>query len=141
MIMILEDRGVKKESFMQIQDAAVADARTVHDSLGQFQKILKPHHLGASYRLDYIVDHLIKLGLDIRSKDPNRKLEDAFFYRLQKFAMTHVLRDIKHGARFPIPKSYLLVGVADEGPAYEKAGYKNVYCLPEGKIFGRWTHQ
>ena len=140
MIMILEDRGVNKGAFVEVQEAAVADARTVHDSLSQFQKILKSHRLGTSYRLDYIVDHLIKLGLDIRHSDRDRDLQDAFFNRLQNFAMTHVLRDIKHNAKFPIPKSYQLVGVADEGPAYVNAGYKNVYCLPEGKIFGRWTH-
>jgi RNA-dependent RNA polymerase len=50
--------------------------------------------------------------------------------------MNDVLRDIKHSARIPIPESYLLVGVADEGPAYKKAGLTNVYILPEGNIFG-----
>ena len=137
MVMILEDRGVKKESFMVLQDMAVADARTIHDSLVQFRHILKAHKLGGAFRLDLILDRLMKLGLDLKSCNPDQRLNNAFLGRVRHFAMTHVLRDIKHGARIPIPKSWLLVGVADEGPAYVNAGYKNVYVLQKGKIYGK----
>lgn len=136
MIMILEDRGVKMKDFMALQDMAVADARTIHDSLAQFRKVLRAHSLGSSYRLDFVIDQLAKLGLELNHLDHERRLSNAFLTRVRHFAMTHVLRDIKHGARIPIPKSYLLVGVADEGPAYVNAGHKNVFVLPEGKIYG-----
>jgi RNA-dependent RNA polymerase len=135
MVMILEDRGVKRQSFMSLQNSAVANTRTIHDSLAQFRHVLRLHSLGTSYRLSFIIERLVGLGLDINTKDPEKRLDNAFFARLRDFAMTHVLRDIKHSARIPIPNSYLLVGVADEGPAYVGKGYENVYILPEGKIF------
>lgn len=136
MVMILEDRGVKKQSFMSLQNAAVKNTRTIHDSLVQFRHLLKFHTLGTSYRLSFIIERLIGLGLEINTEDPEKRLDNAFLARLRDFAMTHVLRDIKHSARIPIPNSYLLVGVADEGPAYVEKGYENVYTLQEGKIFG-----
>jgi RNA-dependent RNA polymerase len=137
--MILEDRGVTKESFMALQEIAVANARTIDDSLVQFRQVLKAHSLGGGFRLDFILDQLMKLGLDLKLRNSEQRLDNAFLGRLRHFAMTHVLRDIKHGARIPIPKSWLLVGVADEGPAYASAGYKNVYELPKGKIYGKIT--
>jgi len=136
MVMILEDRGVTKESFMTLQDIAVAEARTIDDSLVQFRRVLKAHSLGGGYRLDWILERLMKLGLDLKCRNPEQRLDNAFLGRVRHFAMTHVLRDIKHGARIPIPKSWLLVGVADEGPAYVTAGYENVYQLQKGKIYG-----
>lgn len=64
------------------------------------------------------------------------RLNNPFFERALQFAKNHVLRDIKHGARIPIPDGHHLVGVADEGPAYKAAGHENVYCLPESHIYG-----
>lgn len=138
MVMILEDRGVKKQSFLSLQNLAVADARTIHDSLKQFRTVLRAHSLGGSYRLSFIIDRLIDLGLEIgpEASDANTKLNNEFLVRVRYFAMTHVLREIKHSARIKIPKSYLLVGVADEGPTYIEKGLENVYILPQGKIFG-----
>ena len=140
MVMIMEDRGVKKDSFMTLQDAAVADARTIDDSLPKFKQVLRSHQLGGSYRLDSLVYHIMNIGLDIGPGNPEQRIDNSFWSRLRHFAMTHVLRDIKHGARIPIPKSFLLVGVADEGPAYiGKPGFENVFTLPPGKIYGKVT--
>ncbi|KAF7980169.1 hypothetical protein HWV62_39639 [Athelia sp. TMB] len=138
MVMIMEDRGVKKDSFMTLQDAAVADARTIDDSLLKFKQVLKSHQLGGSYRLDSLVYHIMNIGLDIGPGNPEQRIENSFWSRLRHFAMTHVLRDIKHGARIPIPKSFLLVGVADEGPAYAgKPGFEKLFTLQPGKIYGK----
>lgn len=138
MVMILEDRGVKKESFMTLQEAAVADARTIDDSLIKFQSLLKKHQLGGSYRLESLVSRVMGIGLDIGPGNPEQRIENPFWSRLRHFAMTHVLRDIKHGARIPIPQSYHLVGVADEGPAYVgQSGFENVYTLGPNKIYGK----
>lgn len=138
MVMIMEDRGVKKDSFMTLQDTAVADARTIHDSLTKFKQLLKGHQLGGSYRMDSLVFRLMGIGLDIGPGPSEQRIDSLFWSRLRHFAMTHVLRDIKHGARIPIPRSYLLVGVADEGPAYAgKPGFEKVFSLPPGKIYGK----
>jgi RNA-dependent RNA polymerase len=134
--MVLEDRGVKMDSFMDLQNMAVADARTIDDSLIRFKQVLKTHGLGAGHRLGFIIEELMKLGLDLKACSPEQRLDNVFLGQARRFAMTHVLRDIKHGARIPIPQSWLLVGVADEGPAYVAAGYENVYTLPQGKIYG-----
>jgi len=52
--------------------------------------------------------------------------------------MNHCLREIKYKARIPVPKSYQLVGVADEGRAYIDEGLKeeDVYTLKPWQIYG-----
>lgn len=68
-------------------------------------------------------------------------LNNSFLSSTLKFAEFHVLREIKHRARIPVKDSYVLVGVADEGPEYRGRGIKRineqkVYCLIEGNIYG-----
>jgi RNA-dependent RNA polymerase len=63
-------------------------------------------------------------------------MDNPFFSQLRQVAKNDVLRDIKHSARIPVPDSYLLVGVADEGPAYEAAGDTNIFKLQESQIYG-----
>jgi RNA-dependent RNA polymerase len=41
--------------------------------------------------------------------------------------MNHSFREVKFKARIPVPQSYQLVGVADEGQAYINEGKENVY--------------
>ncbi len=134
--MILEDRGVGVEAFMALQDEAIADARTAHDSIDQLYKILMVHGLGTPYRLAKIVKKLTALGLDLRHPDSRNILNSPFLNRVIHCAVNTVLHDIKHSARIPVPNSYKLVGVADEGPAYVAQGYPDVYTLQEGEIYG-----
>jgi RNA-dependent RNA polymerase len=135
LIMVLEDRSVKKEDFITLQESAVADARMIDDSIEQFRKILNSHSLGTGFHLSFLMKRLNDLRLDLRSPNPAQTIDNAFFARLRRVAMNHVLRDIKHSARIPVPKSYQLVGIADEGPAYQNMGYENVYVLPPNKIY------
>ncbi|KAG6814591.1 hypothetical protein H0H92_000120 [Tricholoma furcatifolium] len=136
LIMILEDLGVRLDSFIELQENAVADARTIHDSSSQFQSVLNDHNLGQSYRLSHLLLKISKeLQLELHPKHPNPGYDNDFFSQLRGVAMMDVLRDIKHNARILIPESFLLVGVADEGPAYKAAGVDNVYTLDEGNIF------
>ncbi|KAF7337989.1 RNA-dependent RNA polymerase [Mycena venus] len=135
MVMALEDRGVRKAAFTKLQDIAVAAARTIDDSIEQFRAVLRDHALGSNFRLPFLLQRLKELGFDLKAKRHTPGIDNEFFTQLRQVAMNDVLRDIKHSARIPIPESYLLVGVADEGPAYKKAGYSNVYELPPGKIY------
>jgi RNA-dependent RNA polymerase len=52
--------------------------------------------------------------------------------------MNHSLREVKFNARIPVPRSYQLVGVADEGLAYieEGANEEDVFTLGPGRIYG-----
>jgi RNA-dependent RNA polymerase len=134
--MVLEDRGVPSKNFMELQEDAVAAAWKIDDTIEEFRAILRSHGLGNGYRLAHTMQRLHELGLDLKLSDPAKVVDNTFLNRVRKFAKNHVLRDIKHGARIPVPNSWLLVGVADEGPAYKKAGLDNVFCLPAGKIFG-----
>ncbi|KAJ7256500.1 RNA dependent RNA polymerase-domain-containing protein [Mycena haematopus] len=135
LVMALEDRGVRKVAFSKLQDNAVAAARTIHDSISQFRAVLRDHSLGNNFRLSFLLQKLEAMGLDLRSKHRIPGVDNEFLRQIRQVAENAVLRDIKHSARIPIPESYLLVGVSDEGPAYKKAGYSNVYELPPGKIY------
>jgi RNA-dependent RNA polymerase len=138
--MVLEDRGVTLDAFTDLQEVAVKEARTINDSIERFSGVLVSHNLGTEFRLAQTLRALEKLGFDLQHSNDQEAINNQFIVNLQHFAMNHILRDIKHKSRILIPESWLLVGVADEGPAYEgKPGYENVYSLPEGKIYGKLT--
>jgi RNA-dependent RNA polymerase len=137
LIMVLEDLGVKRESFEKLQDEAVADAKTIHDSVDGFCEILDTHSMGYRYHLSYTMKRLKeKYGLDLHTQNDVLGIDTQFLQQVREVAMVSVLRDIKHRARIPVPEGHFLVGVADEGPAYEKNGYKDVFTLKEGQIYG-----
>ena len=136
--MLLEDVGARKESLLDLQRLAVKRARTIDDSISQFNDVLASHNLGSGYRLRHTMGRLQdRYNLDFKSESPRTiAMDNPFFVQLRQIAMNDVLRDIKHSARIPVPDSYLLVGVADEGPAYEAAGHKDVFKLQESQIYG-----
>ena len=135
--MLLEDVGVRKVSFLDLQRLAVERARTIHDSISQFNDFLVSHNLGSGYRLRHTMGRLQdRYNMNFKSEIPQSSMDNQFFSQLRQIAMNDVLRDIRHSARIPVPNSYLLVGVADEGPAYEMAGYTNVFKLQESQIYG-----
>jgi RNA-dependent RNA polymerase len=135
--MVLEDRGVEKKDFLKLQQLAVAKIHMSSDTVLEARQLLREQQLGGAYRLAYIFQCLNALGVGMEyEKHVKYRLDDPFFERLIQFAKNHVLRDLKHGARIPVPDAHHLVGVADEGPAYKAAGHENVYCLSEGEIFG-----
>lgn len=136
LIMILEDRGVYKQAFLDLQEAAVANIHMSSDSVMQCRQLFREHSLGGSYRLSYVWQMLNAVGLGMEyEKNARVVLRDPFFERLVQFAKNDVLRSIKHNARIPVYDGYLLVGVADEGPAYEAEGFENVFKLQEGEIY------
>jgi RNA-dependent RNA polymerase len=138
MVMVLEDRGVRKEAFIGLQDAAKAEIYLSEDSLTNFRRLLKSHSLGNKFHLSFILEQLHLLGLDVQNNANKRAIESVFLRRLLRCSMVHALREIKFKARIPVPNSYQLVGVADEGPAYirEGANPEDVFTLPEGHIYG-----
>lgn len=127
---------MRKDAFIALQDDAVAEAKTIHDTMTKFASTMQSHSLGYCYRLSLVLNRLESLGLELNDANQRRSLEDPFLRQVRQVAMTAILRDIKHSARIRIPDSYLLVGVADEGPAYVEAGHTNVFCLEAGQIFG-----
>jgi RNA-dependent RNA polymerase len=133
--MILEDRGVPPTVFMNLQDEAVREARTIHDSIDSFKNVLKSHSLGIQYGLPGILHGLKQLGFDLKGK---LNADSAFLKQVRQMCMIDVLRELKHRCRIKVPGSYLLVGVPDEGPSYAAEGMENVYCLGENEIYGQY---
>ncbi|KAI0718290.1 RdRP-domain-containing protein [Fomitopsis betulina] len=140
LVMIMEDRGVDKNAFIELQERTKTDIHTASDSMELFYRLLKVHKLGQAFGLDYIIRRLRTIGMGFKHEKDVTVLKDPFIDRLIHFAKNDVLRDVKHGARIPIPDSYLLVGIADEGPAYEAEGVENVYTLKENEIFACVHH-
>ena len=104
LIMVLEALGVPYRVFKEYQDGAVREAQDSRRDLEQAGRLLESFGLGTSFRLSSVLFHLHKLGVPMQ-KDP-------FYKHLMDFAINHVLRELKHHARIPIP-GHTLVGVAD----------------------------
>jgi len=121
---------------MELQQHVVAEARTAHDSVNIFAGLLESHGLSQPFRLASTLRRLNSLGLELNPKLLQRNIDTPFLTQVRACAINHVLRAVKHDARIPIPNSYMLMGVTDEGPAYERRGYENVFKLPPGKIYG-----
>lgn len=106
LIMILEGLGVRYEVFQDFQNQAVHKTEMATRSLSAAADLLQTHGLGLSFKLPSVMLGLAKLDLETLAEDP-------FFNRLLQLVVYHVLRDLKHRARIPIPNAWTLVGVAD----------------------------
>jgi RNA-dependent RNA polymerase len=138
--MALDNLGVRKQAFVDLQEDAKARIFLASDSLKTFAGLLRSQSLGSKFHLAIILEELIKLGLDFRDSILQNKeaIRSAFLGRLVRDSMNHSLREVKFKARIPVPRSYQLVGVADEGRAYINEGEQpdNVFTLGEKQIYG-----
>lgn len=134
LVMVLEDRGVSIQAFLELQERAVSDTRRADGSLSMFVDLLEKHKLCQNFWVSDILKRLGSLGFELNPDQMQLPLNTPFLSRLRSYAINHVLRGVKYRARIPIPESYMLPGVADEGPAYVNRR-DNIYCLPQGKIF------
>ena len=105
LIMVLEGLGVQYGVFKKYQDRAVSEAERARKDFIRAGRLFESFGLGSSFRLPSIMYHLHKLGVPMQKGDP-------FYKHLMDFAINHVLRELKHHARIPIP-GFTLVGVAD----------------------------
>ncbi|KAI9060668.1 RdRP-domain-containing protein [Trametes sanguinea] len=136
LVMVLEDLGVRKEAFLTLQEKAKAAVVTASDTMATTIELLRKHNLGNTFGLRWILQHLQEAGMGMPREGQQRMMDNAFILRLVKYAQSHILREIKHEARIPIPKAHQLLGVADEGPEYvEQRKMENVFCLKENEIF------
>jgi len=135
--MALEDLGVRKQAFVDLQEEAKARIYLASGSLNIFVGLLKSQSLGGQFHLRFILEQLMKLGLDFRDHLDKGAIGSAFLGRLVRDSMNHSLRDMKFKARIPVPRSYQLVGVADEGRAYINEGVQpdKVFTLREKEIY------
>ncbi|KAI0251717.1 RNA dependent RNA polymerase-domain-containing protein [Lactifluus subvellereus] len=134
-VMVLDNCGVKTQTFLDLQENAKASIYHSRHSLERFRELLASYNLGSRFQLTFIIKRLAKLGLDF--DNDKKTIRSAFFERLIRYSTNHSLRDIKFKARIPVPNSYQLVGVADEGRAYINEGAKedDVFTLKEGFVY------
>jgi hypothetical protein len=64
--MALEDLGVKKQAFVDLQEEAKARIYLASGSLPIFVGLLRSQSLGGQFHLAFVLEQLIKLGLDFR---------------------------------------------------------------------------
>ena len=112
--MILGGLGVPTEVFLHLQRNAVEETNEASKSLKGAAGLLEKHGLGSAFTLPSTFSNLRKLGIDFESNVTPSGLLDPFMDRCMKFAVHHVLREIKFKARVPVPECWKLVGVVDE---------------------------
>lgn len=105
LIMLLEGLGVPFEAFEAFQNAAVQDVQSSAEAMGSAAFMLECHGLGGSFRLPSVMNNLSKRGF--------KSLDNRSYHRILEFSVHHILREMKHHARIPIPGGWTLVGVAD----------------------------
>ncbi|OBZ79741.1 putative RNA-dependent RNA polymerase 1 [Grifola frondosa] len=101
LIMLLEGLGVPYEVFQTLQANAVREAQDSVESLERAARLLETYGLGASFRLTSAMLGLHKLGVGPLH-------DDSFWEQMMDFAVNHVLRELKHHARIPVPDSWTL---------------------------------
>jgi len=113
LIMLLETLGVPLDPIMELQRKAVDKTITASKSINTAAELLEQHGLGTSFHMTSILLNLHKLDADLESASREGEFV-SFLKRVLKFAVNHVLRDLKYKARIPVPNAWTLVGVADE---------------------------
>jgi hypothetical protein len=69
--MALEDLGVKQKAFVDLQEEAKARIYLAGGSLPVFVGLLRSQSLGGQFHLAFVLEQLIKLGLDFQG--PSRQ--------------------------------------------------------------------
>lgn len=132
--MVLEDKNVPPAVFEHLQSQAVAHMLSIDESLESFEDALSAHGLGTAFRLPALLKRFVSIGCKLDAHDP-WSIDTPFLQQVRQIAKVHIQRELKCEARIPIPASYNLVGVPDEGPTHQHLkGYENVFCLPQGHI-------
>lgn len=142
--MILEDRFVDAKVFLELQQRAVAQIRSASGAFDRLRSLFRMNSLGTAFSLAETITRLEALQVDLRSMSEqtmgDQIHQKPFFGRVAQCSMNTLLRDMKYRCRIPVPQSWKLAGVTDEGPKYEanrnNAG-RNVYTLEEDEIFGK----
>lgn len=123
---------------MDLQERAKASIYFSTDSVENFSGLLKTYGLGDRFHLVFILEQLARLGLDLKDSTGRMAIKNTFFERLLRSSIHCSLREVKFKSRIPVPDSYQLVGVADEGRAYIEEGEdeNRVFTLKPGTIYG-----
>jgi RNA-dependent RNA polymerase len=111
MIMLLEGLGVDAKHFLDLQRSAVQETKSAAEEISSAIYMMESYGLGTSFKLGSVWNNLSrKLDLSFRTMCSD---EDLFTMRILDYSVNHVIRELKHHARIPVPNSWTLPGVAD----------------------------
>ncbi|GAA5856048.1 hypothetical protein JCM8547_002955 [Rhodosporidiobolus lusitaniae] len=111
LISALDDLGISTTALLKYQSRAVEELSSeALDTVYGTLNVLKRYQPGRATRFSSLLGSILNMNekLDI-------KLEEPFLRTSSKALRTRALRDIKNGARIPLPASWKLMGVPDEG--------------------------
>lgn len=106
LIKILEDLGIPRDLFLELQRQEVESLRQAVRSSRQAAIFLDQSHIAKSTRLPWLISMLHSLGLHY--------VHDSFLKRAVELAILMKLRDLKYKARILVPKGVTLYGIMDE---------------------------
>ena len=133
--MILEDRFVDARVFLDLQEQAVANARSALDTVRGLCILFQTNGLCTAFSLARTMTRLKELQIIDRSME-RQIISSPFFSRIARYSVNSLVRDMKYRCRIPVPQSWKLVGVVDEGPVHEEGGEEDMFTLESGEIFG-----
>lgn len=110
----MEDLGIPRKAFLELQEAAVKDVQIARNSLSNFAGLLDSHALGKAFSLSYLMRSLEGIGCELGHRGSLKTVGTPFLRGLVDTAVLSVLRGLKHNARIPVPQGWNLVGIADE---------------------------
>lgn len=116
LIKILEDLGVPRDLFLELQREEVESLRQTVRSPQHAAVFLDQAHISKSTRLSWLITLLQSMGVNYN--------QDGFLKRAVELVILMKLRDLKYKARILVPDGVTLYGIMDE------TGY-----LKEGEIF------
>ncbi|KAF8542541.1 RNA dependent RNA polymerase-domain-containing protein [Trichophaea hybrida] len=107
LIKVLEDLGVKDNTFLQLQNDAVERLRDSSKSAALAANFLRRRGVSSScLRLPWLFEGLKNVGMDF--------WDDQFLERALELSLLMDLRDIKYRGRIPVKYGVTLIGVLDE---------------------------
>ncbi|KZV99610.1 RdRP-domain-containing protein [Exidia glandulosa HHB12029] len=124
LIMILEARGIPKETFLDLQQHVIDRTRASTKSFIEAAALLEKNDLGSSFRIPSVFKALHTYTLNCPSAIPHLLAPGSFLGRMLAFSVHHVLRGLKRRGRIPVPHSWTLVGIPD-----------HYGVLKEGEVF------
>jgi len=117
LIKILEDLGVREESFIALQDAAVSKVKEAVDDALSAADFLERERIAQAMGLPNLIRNMHKIGIN--------GLEDAFLQTVVEAATKLHMRDLKYRGRIPVEKGVKLFGIMDETGYLQE---DEIYC-------------
>ncbi|KAK6527644.1 hypothetical protein TWF694_004626 [Orbilia ellipsospora] len=130
LIKILEDRGIHKSRFLELQSEALATLRTMTLAASHAASFLEYQNRCTAADTAFLIRELQDHGWNYQ--------EDKFLRQVVEFSMLNTLRDMKYRARIPIEQGFTLIGIVDE-TNYLHEGEIYMPIKKEGEK--RWAHR